>query len=1328
MPDNMATVSFTDEQLQAVRTTGRSVIVSAAAGSGKTAVLAERCAYLVCDAPPLERCDVGELLVLTFTDAAAAEMRSRIVETLRARALERPEDDRLREQVALVDTAQICTIHSFCLWLVRRWFSHVGVDPVAGIMDDDETALLKSDLLDSFFAELYGAVRTSADEPLGTATAGVDGTAESEPHAANVDSSPTRPSADTGLHRARLSGDALAVAFRQLVDDYGLGEDRGIARFVLRLHDFLTSLPDPEGWIEEACTSLSDQPERFVLTTADALTSELAWQIEHGEHVVEAIETGDPIGHPCAKPVRGYLEQLRAWTAAMGVGDHATGKTGLGSTPDSETAEVLARFDSVREQIEAFRFERLSPIRLAKDASDAERAAVDAAKSRLKEIREGLFDRRLEKRFGLFSVDEWIAGLKQTAPYVTTIADLTLAFRDIYLRNKRTLSVLDFADFERLAFDLLSCEGDPERPSEVARSLHRRFTYVLVDEFQDINPIQQAIIELASREHDPERANNLFVVGDVKQSIYRFRLAEPSVFIDRLDRFRAGWQGGDAVALQANFRSRPNILEAVNTIFRQLMRPGCADIIYDEEAELRAGRLVDPPAVDPPVELHLLERKWNDHDVDDAEPERGVSDHSDPARWAPIEREAYLIGSHISDLIASGEPGSEGNPLRYRDVAILLRAAKVNAERMASMLSAMGIPAHADVGGSLFGAREVRDVTAALELLDNSQQDIPLAAVLRSGIMGDPFSDDDLVEIRCLDRSVPFHAAVREYAENGENRELCERLGYLLGRLERFREQVRRRPLADVLWSLYRKNGYLAGAGGLQSGEQRRANLLKLHELARQFGSFRRQGLHRFLRFIGRLEEEGRSVASAPAISEADDVVRIMSIHQAKGLEFPVVFLAGMGTRFNLGDRSGRMIFERKAKIGLRVVDTDSMVEYPSAAHSLVVDEIERTAREEELRILYVALTRARDKLVLVGSQRDVERHRIFPSPSVRDEELEGARTPSRLSVATATTPLDWLIPALAAAQAGSVQGLGVEPVDNPTISVHFHDVPEMSSWRVGRGIDKQNELARRAAARLEVLPEHEPLAPEDWTVEQTLTRIAYTYPQSASASAGATLAASEFKGALDYLRDPEQRIRGSRPDDFRIPPTKYAPYAADESAHRGMITHTVLQHLDFAVATDASGVASELQRMVDERVIVSEDRTTVDQGSIEWFLTTPLAAAIRRAGDAYRREFPYITAEPLAFVDPSTGPPSDDYVLVRGIVDGILPSADGLEIVDFKTDRIRTEEVGSRSQRYRPQMALYSRALSRLWRLPVRRSWLVFLTPRTFVTWDDPAAGVVRS
>ncbi|MCH7873015.1 MAG: UvrD-helicase domain-containing protein, partial [Planctomycetes bacterium] len=660
----------------------------------------------------------------------------------------------------------------------------------------------------------------------------------------------------------------------------------------------------------------------------------------------------------------------------------------------------------------------------------------------------------------------------KTAPYIRTIIQLVTAFRDGYASRKRDLGVLDFADLERYAFDLLAEGGKPDTPSQAALSLHDRFRHVLVDEFQDINPIQDAIIRLASRESDPSRPSNLFVVGDVKQSIYRFRLAEPALFIERLNDGADPATSSVAIRLQTNFRSRPPVIDAVNSVFERLMRKDFGGVAYDDDARLRAGRRVEPADTDkahrsrdPRVELHVLEKKWSDSSDDDDDDanstDRGPAALSDPARWTPIEREAYLIGLCIRESMADTALETDGHPLGYGDVAVLLRARKVNAERVASILALMGIPAHADASGSLLATREIRDVLAALQLFDNAQQDIPLAAVMRSGILCEPLSVDQLLDIRCHDRAVAFHEAVRAYAHEGRDRKLRGRVRGLLDRLASYRESARRRPLAGVLWELYEKQGYLAYAGGLPGGAQRRANLLELHDLARCFGTFRRQGLRRFLGFVHLLDEGRQELPTAPSVGEAADVVRIMSIHQAKGLEFPVVFVAGLGTKFNLSDRSGRMIFERDAGIGLRAVDTDRMIEYPTVVHSRVTASIDHSTREEEMRVLYVAMTRARDKLVLVGSRNHAEEIRA----------ADGGSSPSRLTVTTAVTPLDWLAPIVS----GSSRVGPSAPFD-----LHVHSIEEMSGWQPHRHDKGADHATKRAVARLGELPPDEPLASDD--------------------------------------------------------------------------------------------------------------------------------------------------------------------------------------------------------------------------------------------------------
>lgn len=1323
----MSATPFTKEQRRAIETAGCDVVVAAGAGSGKTAVLAERCAHLVCDAPPPARCDADQLLVLTFTDAAAAEMRARIVEAIRRRARLAPADARLRRQAALVDAAAISTIHAFCHSLVRRHFVEADIDPAAALMDEDEAVLLRGDVLDALFESYYERGRRA-------------GTGDLPP-------------------------DDPARRFMELVEVYGLGRDAGIAQSVRRLCDYLDSLPDPESWLTDAVAELQRPVESIAVRAAAELRAELERQHEHVLREVEALDKSEGRCAMIGAVLDDHAAKLAEWSGAL--------------------AADNAAYDRVRGEIAGYELTRSPKTRRNKNDDGSTAAALDAAIDLFDLVTKDLLGKRLKPRFGRFTAQEWADGLHATAPFAATWVDLARAFRSAYVERKRALGVLDFADLERLALGLLRSGADGAAPatnrgSSIAAALRSRFAHVLVDEFQDVNPVQAAIVDLLRRGTE-EGGGNLFVVGDVKQSIYRFRLAEPSILVERWQAARSGDGLSQAVPLSRNFRSRPEVIDFVNLVFAQLMRPGAGPIEYDEAARLVHGRAGDEPSADHRVELHLLERHLSDATPSDdgAEEDENTTaeddaprpfDPADPAGWETIEREAFLIGRRIREMMAGGcsprsgerpkarrgaandpsrsdeRPASRSDeppgPLRFKHFAVLLRSVKASAARVVAMLRSMGIPAYSGAGGDFLAALEVREVLAALHVLDNPRQDIPLASVLRTGLLGDAFIEDELVEIRCLDRGVPFHEAVFAYANRGPDAGLRHRLRRLRQHIQRERDEVRCRPLAEFLWSLVERSGYLAYVGGLPDGPQRRANLILLHERARTFGTFRLQGLHRFLRFIESMETQEREWPVGSPVGEGDDVVRVMSIHKAKGLEFPVVFVAGLGTRFNMQDRSGRMLFERQSGLGLRVVDSQRMIEYPSLAWQRVVEEIERTTRQEEMRIMYVAMTRARDKLVLVGTPRCKE------LASWLDAARRRRQPPSAHTVMNAASMLDWLVPVLASAAAGEVRWPGERtsgPDRSTSPEVCVHHARDVVSWRVEAGAEDLRER-RRAASRLEPLPASEPVETEGPRVQAIMARMSAVYPHLPLASVPSVLAASAFKGAYDFTREGDEAVpiaeerregtkarrhegKGSRDQGIKEPRDQGAdglsnpqsairnPQSQVDPRTRGIVTHRVLQFLDFARATDRAGVAAEIDRLTTVGKLTPDERSVIDLDQLAWFVATDLAALIRRAGDQYHREFQVLTAEDPHLYDATIGPVSaTDKILVRGIVDGLLEFEETLEIVDFKTDELAPPEVAARALHYASQLELYARAMERLWRRPVACCRLVFLAARAIV------------
>ena len=1254
----MSTFAFTAQQRQAIETIDRSVIVSAGAGSGKTAVLAQRCAYLVCDAPPPYRCDVDRLLVLTFTEAAAAEMRSRIVAAIRQRAADRPHDQRLRRQVTLVDYALISTIHSFCLWLIRRHFNELDMDPAASVVGAEEARVLRHDVLEALLQSRYEA------------------------------------------------GD---TAFTQLIDVYGEGEDRGIGALVLRLADFLASVPHPEDWLEDAIADVDDRAPHTVIRWLDKLPGELKRLSGHAADLADAIRAKDPIGHVYADALYAVSDQLNSWQSRWSTERCAPFESATGDK--DAHLRLLATADPICAEIRAYAPERPKAPRLSKEAPPETKATRDAASKHFSEIK-ALITKRICTPYALFSTTEWTDALRQTAPFVRTVVDLVRAFQDAWTARKRRIDVLEFADLERLAFTLLTAQTQDGDPSPVVTGLHDRFAHVLVDEFQDINPLQQAIVCAASRESTKRHSDNLFVVGDVKQSIYRFRLAEPSIFLDRLHRFRQADTSHSAIALQKNFRSRPTILEAVNVVFRKLMAPGNAAIEYDELAELIPGRTDDQPSPPQPVELHLIDRAVDRGDTpedESSEQESGITDAHDPTTSTPIEREAWLIGNRIRAILEEGS--DQDNPPTYADIAILLRATQVNASSMLTILSGMGIPVHAGAGGSLLEAREVRDVLAALQVLDNMQQDIPLASVLRNGVFGASLSDSDLYTIRQHDRSVPFHVVVRRFALNGPDTDLRNRLNALLHAVARFREIATRKPVPELIGRLYAQGGYLAHVGGLPGGQLRRANLTKFLQFAKSINNFRQQGLGRFLTFVADLAEHDERIAAASPGPSTEGAVRIMSVHQSKGLEFPIVFVAGLGTRFNLGDRSGRMLFERTAKIGFRAVDPAEMIEYPTAAHRLVVSEVEQTALEEEMRILYVAMTRAQERLILVGSTHDAEEatRRIVSGHDHDDI--------SAYVLRSAVSPLGWLVPALASADRPLVAGDGDRIGDDHLFVVQHHGAEEIASWNERKPTDSEAPSSSEAVAACRPLPPGEPMADGSGEVAEIRSRMDFVYPHLAATGLPAVVGASEAKRlALPTDLEQQQASWAGDPVPFSPPASRYAPPSAHDAAYRGTITHRVLEHLDFAAARLRGGVASELHRLQEAGVLSETDLIGVDREAIEWLVGSALGHRIAEAKGAYRRELPFVAAESAAALGPSETALGEDRAVVRGIVDGVLPGPDGIEILDFKTDTVGAADVASRVEVYRPQMQVYAHAMARIWRRPVTACLLVFLHPRRLV------------
>jgi ATP-dependent helicase/nuclease subunit A len=1219
------TKEWTREQADAISGRDRRLLVAAAAGAGKTAVLVERIIRRITD--PAGPVDVDRLLVVTFTAAAAAEMRERIGLAI-TRALEvDPGSGLLRRQLALLQRANISTIHSFCLEIVRQHFYRLELDPVFRVADETEAALLQLDVLEDVFERRFAA------------------------------------------------GDQHFLA---LADCYGgRRDDTGLQDLVLELFRFSRSTPDPAGWLQKL-------PVMFDLTGEEAI-DDLPW--------FRILKTG--VSRELSG-VRGLLEQAARLAGQPGgpLPYLSTLKRDL-ALLDDLTRACAGGWDKLYRQFVNTGFARLATCK--KGEADEE------LKKMAKKMRDGAKERiiKMQQRYFSRSPAELLDDLHALAPLMGVLAGLVTEFASCYRQAKLDRGMVDFSDLEHYALQVLldveDAAGSAARPSPVALELRNRFAEILVDEYQDINAVQEAIINLVAGPED-EAGPGLFMVGDVKQSIYRFRLAEPGLFMAKYQGFAAGTGAGRLINLARNFRSRRPVVDAVNYIFRQVMSPDVGEMAYDEKAELVCGaRYPDLPGdawAAGTTELHLIET--GEGPGAPADETAGTGEEADAASEAEedldaVQVEARTVAQRISKLLEDGYPvfdreRGQYRPATYRDVVVLLRATTGRANIYVEEFARFGVPAYADLNTGYFEAVEVETVLSLLKIIDNPRQDVPLAAVLRSPVAG--FDSDELAQIRLSAGRGDFYDAVVMAALEGPEK-LAGRLARFLQRLEQWRTRARQGGLAELIWLLYRETGYYDFVGGLPGGGQRQANLRALYHRARQYESTAYRGLFRFLRFIERIRENDGDMGAARALGENENLVRIMSIHKSKGLEFPIVIVAGLGKRFNLMDLNKSVLMHRDLGLGPQLVDPEKRVTFPTVAKLAVREKLRAEALAEEMRVLYVAMTRAREKLILVGTVRKLREcaARWCSAVEIRERELPAWLT------AGAAHYLDWLGPALARHRDGAplreLAGAGEPPAAA---------AGDASAWRVylWDGAARQREKEDRPAFKyMEYVRRREPVpagGPQAGRVRECLT-WRYPHRHLQGLAARETVTGLKKPASPDGGPGPAELTR-----DFRISMAARPAFAQKlhglTAAERGQALHLALQLLDLRGRLDEDGIRDQLAAMVLREQISREHAAAVDPQAVAAFFRSPLGQRLLRSKRVYR-ELPFTLAVPAEQVYPHVEIPagSGETVLVQGIIDCLAEEGDGLLLVDYKTDRYAPDTLTQTAGRYRDQLELYARA-----------------------------------
>ncbi len=1304
----MSDTKWTTEQWEAITEKDCNLLVAAAAGAGKTAVLVERIIRKITD--DKNPIDIDRLLIVTFTNAAATEMRERIAEAISVSLEKNPDSRLIQRQLALLGKASITTIHSFCKEVIRGNFQCIDIDPSFRIADETESSLMKLEALNDVFVEQY----------------------EKESN----------------------------KEFFELLECYGGNRDDQILMdMVLSLYTFIQSSPWPKAWLEDMTGSLS-VPEGMDFgqtpwgkVIMDSVRVELEGIKDMMTRAVDLVKTGLGL----EKYLAVYREDL----------------TNIESILNIMKSQPASTWDHLYNALQSIEFTRLP--NAAKEVDKEKQELVKTIRDDVKACIKKLCEKLVTANSSEITED-----LKLLYPKMKCLADLVTGLAEKYAEKKSRKSVVDFNDLEHFCLEILSKKGENGalEPSDIALSYRERFAEILVDEYQDSNLVQEMMINMISRIYPKP---NVFMVGDVKQSIYRFRQARPELFLHKYNTYSP--EKGHAfrkILLFKNFRSRKEVVDAVNFIFKQIMSVHAGELDYTDDEALNPGAVFaesyqEDWTVGGEAELHLIQTGiGKQEDVDsgpneaydaqetseDVEDEEEILDN--------IQCEARLVAQRIHQLVESEDrtfavydkSKKEYRKVEFRDIVILLRTTKNWSEVFVDELAIAGIPAFADTGSGFFKTIEVQVVLSLLQIIDNPYQDIPLLAVLRSPMVS--FTTDQLAELRLADRKGPLFDALRKCAAG--TGKISLKAAEFLEKLKKWREMSLYLSTDQLLWRLYDETGYYGMVGAMPAGEQRQANLRILFERARQFEETSYKGLFNFISFIDKLKSSRGDMGSAKTLSENDNVVRIMSIHKSKGLEFPVVFLSGCGKKFNLQDMNKSILLHQDLGFGPDVVDHIRRLSWPSAAKQAIREKIKAETLSEEMRILYVALTRAREKLIITGAANDVGKAVTKWLATAGSEE---SRLPD-YEMLKGNNYLDWIGPAL-------MRHKGCGDLRNSApIGSEFRGclIDDPSQWQIKlwnkgdvlNGRRSEESLEGEFIAWLDSLSgkahqdNHEPS--HQITLEEMLKEqpeLIITSPVTETKNFDRLIAGIETPCVININEEIERRLSWKYPyvktskvpakvsvtelkrrfntqiseDSGAIPsylPTLVSkPLFLEEkkglsAAEKGTILHFIMQHLDFSrIAPRESEIMAQIEAMIAKDLITRQQAQSVDIQKINQLFSSELGKRMLASG-SINREVPFNMEIPCCelYRDMNAEDCQDETVLLQGVIDCFFEELDGIVLVDYKTDYVPDGKEESIKERYRLQIHYYSRALEILTGKKVKEKYIYLFWNGKVISYND--------
>ena len=1199
---------LTEDQQRAVTTRNKNLLVAAAAGSGKTKVLVERVKQLILEG----ECDVDRMLVVTFTNAAAAEMRSRIHTALKEELNKETNFEtlkRLEKQSVLLTGASITTMHSFCQTLIKQNFTKIGLDPKFRVGDDNELNVLKRSVVEKLIEEKY---ENAGEE------------------------------------------------FKRFSDDFGgtATSDKKIFDVIIQLYEFAQSQVNPNEWLNSLKSNFDIADNASLKDTIwyESAMQDIGFALDAAydeckitlEMAYENKVYADDIEHDM------YYIVLPIKTTYL---SGNWNKTYALLNPDNgKLFEDLSR----------------KPKNVSKENADVVKKGRENYK--------GIID-KLRNRYFLATEDVMLSDLRELKTSVEILIDTTIEFSEAFADAKRDKNVIDFNDMEHFALKILSDKS-------VSKALKKKFQAVMVDEYQDTNGVQEAILTAIA---DKEKAN-LFAVGDVKQSIYKFRLADPSLFLEKYNTYPTikDYDSNDEKAinnfdclridLSKNFRSRPEVLNAVNFVFERLMTAEAMEIDYTEEARLYKG--FDYPygpgkLLNTPVELHIVQ------DCDNKDTAANDDDDTkiqDPETAKGIEREAQIIANRIKDLISSHTQVYDTDENKYRDITyrdiVILRRSNKNPAALMDVLQKNKIPAYAIGDETYFKKTEIQLIMALLTVLENMRQDIPLAAVMLSVIGG--FTPEDLANLKIASRkddlnTILMTAAMSSIELNPLNlpQELLEKSRAFLQKINTWREQARMISVPDLLTMIYNETGYYEYVGGLTYGLMRQANLRMLIDRAATYDSAGFRGLSRFLKFISKIKELNTDLSTARTLGENEDVVRVMTIHKSKGLEFPVVFVCELGKKLNINEDSyDNLVKHRKLGIAPYRTLANEPMNLPNFARQVISQRNAQEQQAEELRILYVAMTRAREKLILIGTKKgNDKKYEQYKRYGKVD------KIPS-FALLSATTFLDWLMQALS----------------KETDCINVINVNSMN-----------------------IIMEDETSGEEVKLMKADMTKLAHKTSVLTSKSVPSKMSVTELKRRIEMSEELTQNLIDDKYSLLNYRRPNFEQVHKITGAEYGTIMHSLMQRLDLNGDLTKEGILKQANSMLNANIFTEEQLSVISASKAALFFTSDIGKRMLSSNEVYR-ELPFSQLVEASKFFPNV----DDKIFIQGIIDVLFKDEDNnYVLIDYKTDRIDSDDntmIERMKSKYGLQIEVYGDAIESIINKSIDERYLYMLSSGEFI------------